>query len=71
MNYNTLIFDLDSTLLDSLDDLTDSVNYTLNKLNYPLRTKEEIRSFAGNGIEKLLELSVPEKTAYDKFAKCL
>ena len=71
MNYNTLIFDLDSTLLDSLDDLTDSINYTLNKLNYPLRTKEEIRSFAGNGIEKLLELSVPEKTSYDKFAKCL
>ena len=71
MNYNTLIFDLDSTLLDSLDDLTDSVNYTLNKLNYPLRTKEEIRSFAGNGIEKLLELCVPERTSYDKVAKCL
>ena len=71
MNYNTLIFDLDGTLLDSLDDLADSVNHALKKLNYPLRSKEEICSFVGNGIEKLIELSVPDKTSYDKFAECL
>lgn len=71
MKYDTLIFDLDGTLLDSLDDLTDSVNYALQKLNYPLRRKDEICSFIGNGIEKLIELSVPEKTSYDKFAECL
>ena len=71
MNYNTLIFDLDGTLLNSLDDLADSVNHALEKLNYPLRSKEEICSFIGNGIEKLIELSVPEKTSYDKFAECL
>ena len=61
MNYNTLIFDLDGTLLDSLDDLTDSINYALEKLDYPLRTKEEISFFCGNGIEKLIELSRSRK----------
>lgn len=71
MNYNTLIFDLDGTLLDTLDDLTNSVNYALERLNLPTRSKDEIRSFVGNGVEKLVELSVPEKTSYDQFAKCL
>lgn len=71
MNYNTLIFDLDGTLLNSLDDLADSVNHTLKKLNYPVRSREEICSFIGNGIEKLIELSLPDKTSYDKFAECL
>lgn len=71
MNYNTLIFDLDGTLLDTLDDLANSVNYALEKLNFPRRSKDEIRSFVGNGIEKLIELSVPEKASYDQFAKCL
>ena len=71
MNYNTLIFDLDGTLLNSLDDLVDSVNYALGKLNYPLRSKDEICSFIGNGIEKLIELSLPDGTSYDKFAECL
>lgn len=71
MNYNTLIFDLDGTLLNSLDDLADSVNYALEKLNFPIRSKDEICSFIGNGIEKLIELSLPDKTSYDKFAECL
>lgn len=71
MNYNTLIFDLDGTLLNSLDDLTTSVNYALDKLNLPARSTEEVCSFLGNGIEKLIELSLPERTSYDKFAKCL
>ncbi|MEG0855180.1 MAG: HAD-IA family hydrolase [Terrisporobacter sp.] len=71
MNYNTLIFDLDGTLLNSLDDLANSVNYALEKLNLPTRSNEDIQSFVGNGIEKLIELSIPEKTSYDKFAKCL
>lgn len=71
MNYNTLIFDLDGTLLNSLDDLVDSVNHALGKLNYPLRSKDEICSFIGNGIEKLIELSLPDITSYDKFAECL
>lgn len=35
MKYTTIIFDLDGTLLDTLEDLTDSVNYALQKYNYP------------------------------------
>lgn len=61
---NTVIFDLDGTLLDTLGDLTDATNYALAECGYPggcpLRTEEEVRSFVGNGIRKLIERSLPE-----------
>ena len=60
MKYNTIIFDLDGTILDTLDDLAISVNYALGQKNLPLRTKEEIRMFVGNGIAKLIERAVPK-----------
>ncbi len=69
MGYNTVIFDLDGTLLNTLDDLSDSVNYALYKMNYPLREKNEIRLFLGNGIRNLMKLSVPEgisETDFDR-----
>ena len=50
MGYNTVIFDLDGTLLDTLDDLMDSCNYALSTIGAPSRTKAEIRRFVGNGI---------------------
>ena len=53
--YETIIFDLDGTLLDTLDDLHISVNVALQKFGLPLRTKEEVRSFIGNGIVKLMQ----------------
>ena len=56
----TAIFDLDGTLLDTLDDLADSVNFALNSKNLPLRSREEVRSFVGNGIRKLIHRSVPD-----------
>ena len=52
-NITTIIWDLDGTLLNTLEDLTDSVNHMLSIHNYPLRTIEEIRSFVGNGLAKL------------------
>lgn len=55
----TLIFDLDGTLLDTLQDLTNSVNYALHTHHYPLRTAIEIRRFLGNGIRSLVQLSCP------------
>lgn len=58
----TIIFDLDGTLLDTLDDLTDSVNHVLAANNMPLRTRDEIRSFVGNGIPTLIRRSVPTGT---------
>lgn len=55
--YKTVIFDLDGTLLDTLDDLWAAVNAALVKFGLPTRTKEEVRSFVGNGIVKLMERS--------------
>ena len=52
--YETVIFDLDGTLLDTLEDLTDAVNHALGAYNIPLRTIEEIRGFVGNGVRNLI-----------------
>lgn len=57
-----ILFDLDGTLLDTLDDLADAVNATLAKFGYPLRSREEVRAFVGNGAERLMYLSFPEGT---------
>lgn len=57
--YSLAIFDLDGTLLDTLEDLADSLNHTLEQCGFPKRTKEEIRSFVGNGLRKLVERSLP------------
>lgn len=60
--YRLVIFDLDGTLLDTLDDLTDSVNFALNSEGFPKRSRDEIRSFVGNGIRRLIDSSLPENT---------
>lgn len=65
--YDTVIFDLDGTLLNTLEDLMDSVNYALGKAGMPLRTLEEIRQFVGNGAVRLLELAVPEGRENQRF----
>ena len=57
--YNTVIFDLDGTILNTLEDLADSVNYALGSFGYPLRSIDEVREFVGNGIKKLIERAVP------------
>lgn len=56
--YTTVIFDCDGTILNTLDDLMDSMNCILKKHNYPTRTLSEIRNFVGNGLGKLVERSV-------------
>ena len=65
MKYKAVIFDLDGTLLDTLEDLADSVNHVLKEAGYPARTIEEVRAFVGNGIRKLIERSVPENTTIE------
>ncbi len=62
MKYNLAIFDLDGTILDTLEDLTDGVNFALSECGYPVRTIDEIRSFVGNGIRKLIERALPAGT---------
>lgn len=55
----TVIFDLDGTLLDTLEDLTDAVNYALARCGCLLRSIDEVRRFVGNGIRRLIERAVP------------
>ena len=56
-----VIFDLDGTLLYTLDDLYYATNFTLEQFGYKRRTLDEVRNFVGNGIRKLIERSVGEK----------
>jgi phosphoglycolate phosphatase len=56
--YTTVVFDLDGTLLDTLDDLAAAVNHALTAFGLPVRTKEEVRGFIGNGIAKLMQRAV-------------
>lgn len=67
MKYDTILFDLDGTLLNTLDDLTDSINHTLNNYNLPGHTVAEVRSFVGNGLRKLAERAVPDFSKMDDF----
>ena len=55
-----ILWDLDGTLLDTLEDLADSVNYALSQFCYPQRTLEEVRRFVGNGAKNLIAKAVPE-----------
>ena len=55
-----LLFDLDGTLLDTLEDLLDATNYALRAHGYPERTLPELRRFVGNGAHNQIRLSVPE-----------
>ena len=48
--YNTVVFDLDGTLLNTLEDLADATNYALQQFGMPVRTMDEIRRFVGNGV---------------------
>lgn len=66
-----VIFDLDGTLLNTLDDLCDSTNYALTQFGYPIRTLDEVRSFVGNGVKKLIERAIPNGCANENFEKCL
>lgn len=54
-----ILWDLDGTLLDTLEDLADAVNYSLQQFGYPLRSMEEVRNFVGNGARLLIERAVP------------
>ncbi len=60
--FETYIFDLDGTLLDTLEDLAASTNFALKQHEMPLRSIDEVRRFVGNGVRKLIERDVPEGT---------
>ena len=70
-HYQTMIFDLDGTLLDTLEDLTDAVNASLRMHGYPERTISEVRTFVGNGVRRLMMLAHPGGEAAPDFEEVL
>ena len=71
MTYRLAIFDLDGTVLDTLDDLADAANAALRMGGYPTRTKEEICAFVGDGIKKLIERALPHGVSDGEIARVL
>ncbi len=71
MKYDAVIFDLDGTLTDTLCDLKNSVNFALREFGFPERTLDEVRSFVGNGVRRLIYSSVPDNTDEETAENCL
>ncbi len=69
--YRFAIFDLDGTLLDTLDDLAAAVNAALSAHGKPTRTRDEVRSFVGDGVALLVERALPDGRNYPAFDACL
>ena len=70
---NAIIFDLDGTLLNTLEDLTDSVNFALKKFDYPAKTTEDIKNALGEGVNVLFQRILPEgenNKNFDKIIEC-
>ena len=71
MSYKAILFDLDGTLLNTLDDLHNSVNRALSAFHFPLRTKEQTRLAVGDGVGMLIARSIPNGQSNPAFAECL
>ena len=71
MNKKAVIFDLDGTLLNTLQDLTDSTNFALMYFKFPPKTYNEVQGFVGNGVSKLIERAIPDGTNNPDFEKCI
>ena len=65
--YKVFIFDLDGTLLDTLQDLANSVNYALRQHAMPEHSLDDIRRFVGNGVRLLMERAVPDGAGNPQF----
>lgn len=71
MKYKCIVFDMDGTILDTLEDLTDATNYALRMHGYPEHTIDEVRFFVGNGLAKLVRRAVPADCTDDECANVL
>ncbi len=69
--YRAVIFDLDGTLLNTLDDLAASTNAALRQFGYPERTVEEVRRFVGNGVRLLMVRALPQGEETPRFEEIL
>lgn len=71
MKYDLIVFDLDGTILNTIDDLADSCNYILKQHNFPAHTVDEIKYMVGNGIAKLIERACPADISADEYEQVL
>lgn len=62
MKYELVIFDLDGTLLNTLEDLSDACRHAMEAQGFPARSPEEVRAFIGGGVSRLIRRAVPEGT---------
>lgn len=69
MKYELAVFDMDGTILNTLDDLTDATNHALRTFGYPEHSIEEVRFFVGNGLAKLIERATPAGTSEEDRTK--
>lgn len=71
MRYSLVIFDMDGTILNTIDDLTDASNFINQKYGFPQHTVEQFKFFVGNGIPKMIERSLPENVDENTYKKIL
>lgn len=71
MGYRTVLFDMDGTILDTLDDLLDSVNVTMDHVGYPHHDRETLRRFLGNGAATQIQRCVPGGAEDPKYQEAL
>lgn len=65
MGYSTILFDMDGTVLDTLQDLWASTNAVLRELGHPERSLDDIRSYVGNGARNQIRCALPEGSGDD------
>ena len=71
MTVKAMLFDLDGTLLDTLDDLAVSVNHMLERFGYPPRSRDFVRQAVGNGVRNLIVRALPEGEGAQRVEECL
>ena len=71
MKYKAIIFDMDGTVLNTIEDITDSVNVILERHGLPQRSVDEVRHFVGNGARVLMDKAVPEGEKHPLFNEIL
>lgn len=70
MKYDSYIFDLDGTLLNTLDDLATSCNFALRSYGLPEHSVDEVRRFVGNGVRLLMTRAIPGGESFERFEEC-
>ena len=71
MRYKAVIFDMDGTVLNTIEDITDSVNVILGRYDLPLRTVDEVRHFVGNGARVLMDRAISQGEEHPLFDEIL